>query len=256
MSQQPQYYPSIIIKLSDLQNHQEMIVDFAQSSYQNLPPTAFSWYNTTEENLTIKTVRALLADLTYSTPTGYPRISTLIAADTASLPAQNALLKILEEPPTNTQIILATTQPEKLLPTIQSRCLVTDLSQQTDRDQPKSETQLQAEQEANSFLDNISKLSYAPAIALAEKFKSKQEAEIFLQALLKIAHAQHVELHRGGGEVQHHFKGKGETDATQKHTLIALMKNVNLALKQLSANVNVRLVVEHCFFMIKMDQKI
>lgn len=36
--------------------------------------------------------------------------------------AQNALLKTLEEPPANTHVILVTTQEDRLLPTIRSRC--------------------------------------------------------------------------------------------------------------------------------------
>ena len=37
-------------------------------------------------------------------------------------PAANAFLKTLEEPPTHTKFVLATTDPEELLPTIVSRC--------------------------------------------------------------------------------------------------------------------------------------
>jgi len=43
--------------------------------------------------------------------------------------AQNAFLKLLEEPPENTVFVLATTNPEKLLPTITNRCLHLKLEQ-------------------------------------------------------------------------------------------------------------------------------
>jgi len=43
-------------------------------------------------------------------------------ADTMSLPAQNALLKLLEEPAGNTHFILTTHSPDKLLTTVRSRC--------------------------------------------------------------------------------------------------------------------------------------
>ena len=46
----------------------------------------------------------------------------------SSLPAQNAFLKMLEEPPLNVQIILTTDRAEKLLPTIVSRCKIINLA--------------------------------------------------------------------------------------------------------------------------------
>lgn len=53
---------------------------------------------------------------------GGRRVWILDEAHMLSRSAANALLKTLEEPPTNTLFILATTEPEKLPPTILSRC--------------------------------------------------------------------------------------------------------------------------------------
>ena len=44
-----------------------------------------------------------------------------------TIPAQNALLKTLEEPPGNSLVYLVTPQPDSLLPTILSRVQITDL---------------------------------------------------------------------------------------------------------------------------------
>lgn len=41
-----------------------------------------------------------------------------------TIPAQNALLKVLEEPPANSLIYLVTAQPDQLIPTILSRCQI------------------------------------------------------------------------------------------------------------------------------------
>lgn len=52
-------------------------------------------------------------------------------ADKLTIPAQNALLKLLEEPPAHTYLFLLTTASESLLPTIHSRCKVISESKQT-----------------------------------------------------------------------------------------------------------------------------
>ena len=50
------------------------------------------------------------------------RVFIVEEATTLLGPAANALLKTLEEPPASTHFILGTTAPDKLLPTIRSRC--------------------------------------------------------------------------------------------------------------------------------------
>jgi DNA polymerase-3 subunit delta' len=54
---------------------------------------------------------------------GY-KVALLVAADRLNEDAANALLKTLEEPPERTVFILLSTEPERLLDTIRSRCLV------------------------------------------------------------------------------------------------------------------------------------
>lgn len=49
-------------------------------------------------------------------------------ADTMNIPAQNAALKLLEEPPLEAVFLLCTTNAGRLLPTIRSRCSETNLS--------------------------------------------------------------------------------------------------------------------------------
>lgn len=50
------------------------------------------------------------------------RVVIVVDADAMNQQAQNAFLKLLEEPPANTTIILTSSWPEKLFATIRSRC--------------------------------------------------------------------------------------------------------------------------------------
>lgn len=59
----------------------------------------------------------------YLTPVlGNGKVFIIDEAELLDEDGQNALLKTLEEPPTQTYIILVTSQPQRLLPTIRSRC--------------------------------------------------------------------------------------------------------------------------------------
>jgi DNA polymerase-3 subunit delta' len=55
------------------------------------------------------------------------RIVLISPAETLNIASANALLKILEEPPTDTIFILVTSQPHRLLATITSRCQVVSM---------------------------------------------------------------------------------------------------------------------------------
>jgi hypothetical protein len=51
------------------------------------------------------------------------KVAVIVAADRMNDEAANALLKTLEEPPPHSVLILLTTEPQRLLETIRSRCL-------------------------------------------------------------------------------------------------------------------------------------
>ncbi len=76
-----------------------------------------------QSSIGIETVRSLEHFLRLRVPrsTTYNRAIVINSADRLTLEAQNALLKLLEEPPIGTVIILTTSNPRILLPTVQSR---------------------------------------------------------------------------------------------------------------------------------------
>ncbi len=72
-------------------------------------------------NRGIDEIRNLKEAVKYPPPTGKYKVYILDEAHMLTPQASNALLKTLEEPPKHIVFILATTEPEKLLPTIVSR---------------------------------------------------------------------------------------------------------------------------------------
>ena len=56
------------------------------------------------------------------------RIILISPAESLNLASANALLKMLEEPPANTLFLLVSSQPQRLLPTIMSRCQSLEMS--------------------------------------------------------------------------------------------------------------------------------
>jgi DNA polymerase-3 subunit delta' len=68
------------------------------------------------------TVRRLIADLALLPVEGGARVAIVERADRLNEDAQSALLKILEEPPPATTIVLCADRDDLLLPTVRSRC--------------------------------------------------------------------------------------------------------------------------------------
>ncbi|MHA7874275.1 DNA polymerase III subunit delta' [Roseivivax sp.] len=67
-------------------------------------------------------VRKLKSFFSLSAADGGRRVVIVDAADEMNVNAANALLKLLEEPPARTTMLLVCHQPSRLLPTIRSRC--------------------------------------------------------------------------------------------------------------------------------------
>jgi DNA polymerase-3 subunit delta' len=70
----------------------------------------------------IAVIRDLIQQLTIKPFEQGKRVVIIAGSDTMNMEASNALLKVLEEPPENTLLILTAQQTADLLPTIASRC--------------------------------------------------------------------------------------------------------------------------------------
>jgi len=74
------------------------------------------------EYIKIEPVRELIADLALTAHGRGYKVVILSPADALYLNAANALLKTLEEPPPRSVLLLVTSRPARLLPTLRSRC--------------------------------------------------------------------------------------------------------------------------------------
>ncbi|MFA4874830.1 MAG: DNA polymerase III subunit delta' [bacterium] len=74
------------------------------------------------QSIKIDPLRELKADLQFHPLEAPAKIAIIDGADRLVDAAANSLLKILEEPPDRTHFIMITPFPERLLPTIRSRC--------------------------------------------------------------------------------------------------------------------------------------
>lgn len=87
-----------------------------------------------QNEIAVETVRRITPFLRKTAAEGGWRVVIIDSAEYLNRNSQNALLKILEEPPKKTVLILTTSQPGGFLPTIRSRCRlipVNSLSEKT-----------------------------------------------------------------------------------------------------------------------------
>lgn len=85
-------------------------------------------------NNSVDNVRELISNIQYSPTIGKYKIYIIDEVHMLSTNAFNALLKTLEEPPEHVIFILATTEPQKLLGTVLSRCQRFDFRNATTKD--------------------------------------------------------------------------------------------------------------------------
>lgn len=172
------------------------------------------FFNKEYANFPIEEVRNIQAEAQYSTSfsgTG-KRAFVLCNFDSASIEAQNAALKIVEESPKDTLILLLVSQKEKLLETIASRCLTVSLDNLTDNNYLENNSP--EESEEINWPNN-----YAQAITLSEKYKDRKQAQDLISNLLNL-----------------------DTKSVQQKQILLQ------AYQDLNRNQNVQLVLENCFF--------
>jgi DNA polymerase III gamma/tau subunit len=173
-------------------------------------------------SISIDQVHELLKDINLKPFFENHKVAIIYPAHLLTLPAQQALLKTLEEPPENTQIILATSLPGKLLPTILSR-----LTNQA--------STLETIEAPSPLYENLKKLKISECIKTSDTWsKDRAVATKNLRELI--------------GEIRNLYL----VQATQK--LLSDEKAAIICLEQLERNVNIKLALDHLFFTISNAQ--
>lgn len=95
---------------------------------ENLHPDFITIDDPEKKTVPVDLIRDARADMYVQPNESDHKIYLFPRAQDMGLPGQNALLKVLEEPPSYGVFILLTDNPEKLLPTVRSRCVELDLT--------------------------------------------------------------------------------------------------------------------------------
>ncbi|MBI2195701.1 MAG: hypothetical protein HYU48_01495 [Candidatus Levybacteria bacterium] len=137
--------------------------------------------NTFEKAVGIEDVRNIQKKLYLKPIKSKDKAVIINAPNGFTIEAQSALLKILEEPPQNTFIILIVENKNSLLETVLSRCSIIEIKDKLNF----SEDELS---ELLETLKNLDSMGIGDKLKLAQDFgTNKEEALIFLEKLIFLA---------------------------------------------------------------------
>ena len=184
------------------------------------------------DQIVVEDVRKLNRFFGLSATDGGRRVVVIDAADEMNTSAANALLKMLEEPPARTTLLLVSHQPSRLLPTIRSRCRSLRLSRLDPADMQSALEQTGADLSGNpehlaeladgsvgtalrllalgglglyanliTLLDGLPRLDRQRALALAESAAQRNASDRF-ELMLNLIDTALVRLARTGATGQ------------------------------------------------------
>ena len=176
----------------------------------------------TEKALGITDIRTVTKQVFLTPLRGSEKAVILECFYGATIEAQNAFLKVLEEPPLSTTIIMLS-QDNFFLPTILSRCKLIEL----DRSVTLSRDE---ESEYSNILENLRIMKIGEKLKLAQDLaKGRQEALNFIEKLIVVSRNKMVE-----SEEKQEYK-----------TIIEVLQKYYKEIKR--SNVNLRLGLENLF---------
>lgn len=183
-----------------------------------------------ENSVGISQVRELIRFLHKKPIRANMRAGILPEAEKATIEAQNALLKILEEPPGQARIFLSAPGKRHLLETITSRCRIIRIGYYI-------KLEKQTKEKIKRVFDTLYSL---PENRVGERFKlaeelsgSREKTDIFLQNALIYLREEYLTASK-----------------SSKFNTAQIVRKIQLARKIISANVNPRHALENLFLSI------
>lgn len=143
-------------------------------------------------NNSVDDIREIIEQVPYSPIVGKYKVYIIDEVHMLSSSAFNALLKTLEEPPAHVVFILATTDPQKIIPTVLSRCQRYNFSKISNLNMEKKMVEILNKehlQYENKALDEVAMLAEGgmrDALSILEQVLSYNNDGIFLEDVQRI----------------------------------------------------------------------
>ncbi|MEG1821943.1 MAG: hypothetical protein RRY24_05745 [Clostridiales bacterium] len=201
----------------------------------------------------IKQIRDLIKTVQFSAQEGEFRIFMIIDADKLTEVCANALLKTLEEPVENTVFLLLSTNGDKTLATIESRCRI--LRYNGEVKTLKSENL----EEAFELLTSLPQNNMDYLLLTAETYAKEKNKETDREKLKTIIAAMAEILSRNYGyRVSHTGEASYLLNSSEfgDDILLKLWEETNKAMMYLEYQLTTRLVAENLFLAIKEKNRV
>lgn len=143
----------------------------------------------------IDTVRDIIKTSRFHSITGGSRAWIIDECHKLTNDAQNALLKLLEDAPTHTYFILCTTEPEKLIATVKSRCVDLKVKPLTEIQMQKLLKRVSRAEEQKLSIEVYEQL-------IQDSFGLPRTALQVLERVLKVPEEQQLEMAKNSAAQQ------------------------------------------------------
>ncbi|MDX2073507.1 MAG: AAA family ATPase [Alphaproteobacteria bacterium] len=160
------------------------------------------------KDIPVEQTRKIAEFLSLTAGEGAWRVVIIDGADAMNMSAANSILKILEEPPPNSVLILVAHQASRLLPTIRSRCRTTRVAPLSEDDftEVMRHALPDLSREHGRRLGELS--DYAPGLALTlheqEALDMQDQMELIFAGLPRIAHERVLAMAEQVGSGKQH----------------------------------------------------